>query len=88
MAGVLILNSVLDGREASIRVRNYFFEVHGALGVLAFEIMDVRFNEQEKVWIVRCGFFTSILAPQKTYFEVRVSEDGKIQEVTQTTGPQ
>lgn len=41
---MLIMEGGIDGREASLRARKYFEEVHGQLSVIAFTIEEVEYN--------------------------------------------
>lgn len=78
---VFKLSSKIDGREASKIVKQYFEELHGMYGVLIFSIEDVKFDKDQKLWEVRCGFFPSLAAGKKDYYKVKVSDDRKIVDV-------
>ena len=69
--------SELDGREASLKVRKYFEEAHGPLGVLMFEVVEASFREDK--WHIRCKFYPSLIATDKVCYEVVVdAKNGRI----------
>lgn len=70
-----------DGRAATFAVKKYFDEAYGVFGAIGFEVDDVGYSEQSKAWTVRCRFFLSLNATQKTPYEVTVAEDGRILKV-------
>lgn len=41
---MLIMEGGIDGREANLRARKYFEEVHGQLSVITFTIEEVEYN--------------------------------------------
>jgi len=74
--------SELDGREAALKVREFFHDTHGPLGVLMFEVESADFNGGK--WHIRCSFYPSFLATAKVRYEVVVdAESGRILEVNQ-----
>jgi len=79
-------NVSIDGREATRRVKQYFLEVHGQFGMMGFRVLEVRHDEQQQQWVVRCAFY-----PGATFFEleyeVRVSDSGDILAVSKTEPP-
>jgi len=74
----------IDGKEATLKVRKYFEEAHGPLGVIAFEIEEVAYKEEKKVWRIVCKFYPSLAATNKMRYEVEVdAKNGKILGVKQ-----
>ena len=67
----------VDGREATLKVRDYFVEVHGPYAVIGFSVENVSWNEAKKEWEVQCSFFPGMV-PTRDYYEVTISEDGGI----------
>ncbi|MEM2971767.1 MAG: hypothetical protein QW270_05020 [Candidatus Bathyarchaeia archaeon] len=75
---------ILDGREASLRVKKYFEEVHGVFRVVAFDVEDVSYDENEQAWTIVCNFFDGLLAAYKIRYKVKVdAKDGRILDVKQ-----
>ena len=74
----------IDGKEATLKVRKYFEEAHGPLGVIAFEIEEAAYKEEKKVWRIVCKFYPSLAATNKMRYEVEVdAKNGKILGVKQ-----
>lgn len=67
-----------DGRSATLAAKKYFDETYGPWGSIGFEIDDVGYSEQAKAWIVKCRFFQSLVATQKTPYEITIADDGRI----------
>ena len=77
--------SELDGREAALKVREFFHDTHGPLGVLMFEVEKA--IHSGGAWLIRCSFYPSFLARSKVYYDVVVdAESGRILEVKQLEG--
>ncbi|MBI4311022.1 MAG: hypothetical protein HY681_04490 [Chloroflexi bacterium] len=72
---------MIDGREATQRVKDYFLTAHGEFGVLGFQVEGASFNETTKQWVIRSAFLASLGAQKRTTYEVRLSEEGQILEV-------
>jgi hypothetical protein len=80
-------NYKIDGREASLRTKQYFEEVHTTWGVLNFAIRSVEFKVAEQLWGVRCTFDRGIGGPRVNY-KVTIKEDGKVESVAELEEPQ
>ena len=80
-------SSKIDGREASLRTKQYFEEVHTTWGVLKFAIRSVEYNAAEHLWDVRCTFLRSFSGPRAAY-KVTLKDDGTIESVTELEEPQ
>ncbi len=76
---------MIDGKDATQKVREYFLAAHGEWGFIGFQVEHVAFDKQEKVWLVRGSFFPSLAAQQRVLYEVKVSEEGEITEVQRPT---
>lgn len=76
----------IDGREASLRTKQYFEEVHTTWGVLSFAIRAVEYKVSEQLWEVRCTFIRG-LGGSKVNYKVTLKEDGKIDSVTELEEP-
>ena len=72
---------MIDGREATRRVKDYFITAHGEFGVLGFQVEGASFNETTKQWVIRSAFLTSLGAQNRTTYEVWLSDEGQILEV-------
>ena len=81
---MLIMEDGIDGREASLRARKYFEEVHGQLSVIAFTIEEVEYNENEGVWRILCSFYPHINAQSRVRYEVKLDgKEGKVLSIKQ-----
>lgn len=72
---------IMDGRKASRVARDYFYEMHGEQGVVAFRIENVSTEEpllEESVWVIECSFYPSLLARERDYYKVKVSRVGEV----------
>lgn len=76
----------IDGREATRRAKGYFVEVHGEYGVIGFKILEVKHDEQQGEWLVRCTFYPAGAFAELQY-EVRVSDSGDILGVSKIEPP-
>ena len=86
--GEMMEGEVIDGKEATLKVRKYFEEAHGPFGVLVFEIEEAAYKEEKKVWRIVCKFYPSLAATNKMRYEVEVdAKNGKILGVKQL-GPE
>jgi len=75
----------IDGRTASMIVRDYFHETHGPLSALMFEVESAGFSEDK--WLIRCKFYPSPFATAKVRYEVEVdAKNGRILRVKQLEG--
>lgn len=79
-------NYKIDGREASLRTKQYFEEVHTIWGVINFAIRSVEYKAAEQLWEVRCTFMRGLGGPIVTY-KVTLKEDGKVESVTELEEP-
>ncbi|MHC1611011.1 MAG: hypothetical protein ACXQTW_05375 [Candidatus Methanospirareceae archaeon] len=78
------MEEVIDGREASLKVREYFEEVHGLFSVLAFSVEEAAYEEDKKAWEIICNFFPGSSATHSMRYEVEVdARDGRILKVKQ-----
>jgi len=71
----------MDGRKASRTARDYFYEIHGEQGVIAFRIENVSTEEpvlEESRWIIECSFYPSISARERDYYKVKISKTGEV----------
>ena len=70
---------MIDGKAAALAVRAHFEDVHGALSVLGFQLIDIKKNEDENCWEVSCLFYPGLSARAPNEYRVKVdSEDGSI----------
>jgi len=70
---------MITGNEAAIKVRDYFESVHGANAVIAFMVLGMKKNVDEKHWDITCTFFPGVGARQRIGYIVKVDfEDGSI----------
>jgi hypothetical protein len=70
---------MIDGKAAALAVRAHFEDVHGALSVLGFQLIDIKKNEGENCWEVSCLFYPGLGARAQNEYRVKVdSEDGSI----------
>lgn len=70
---------IMDAREATRTVKDYFREVHGDHGCIAFQVATVeRSEDNEPGWVVNCSFYLSIHDIIQAHYTVRVREDGSI----------
>lgn len=76
----------IDGREASLRTKQYFEEVHTTWGVMNFTIRSVEYKVAEQLWEVRCTFIRNLGGPRVAY-KVTLKEDGKVESVTELEEP-
>lgn len=76
------MSEVVDGRVAALKVKQSFIDVHGPMGVIAFEVRDILFDETNQTWKVTCGFFTGFLSAAKFFYDVVVDSNGTIRGVT------
>lgn len=75
---------ILDGREVSLKVKKYFEEVHGVFRVIAFDVENASYDENEQAWTIMCNFFDGLVAAYKMRYKVKVdAKDGKILDVKQ-----
>lgn len=61
----------LDAGAAALRVREMFEEVHGAYGVLGFELGSVTRKGDE--WLVECSFWPGLGTREKVSYRVRIN---------------
>lgn len=66
----------MDAHQASQLVKEYFFDLHGQWGVIAFQVESVL--EQNQGWEVTCSFLDSVNAGARTHYDVHVNSDGKL----------
>lgn len=72
---------MITGNEAALKVRDYFESVHGANAVIAFMVMNLKKNMEEKQWVVSCSFYPGVGARKRIGYKVNVDfEDGSINE--------
>jgi len=83
VGGVNISEEVSDGRIASLKVKEYFEELHGTYGVLNFNVEDVEYDEKSKVWYVVCNFYPNLFAAYKLRYKVTIDNKGRIFNVQQ-----
>lgn len=79
---------IIDGREATLKARQYFVETHGSNAVIAFEVKDVVYDEKDLTWKVSCGFFSSYMSLIKSFYDVTVDSKGRIMKVTKIPPPE
>ena len=77
----------MDAHAATKKVKQYFHEMNGDYGSLAFQVESVERDESktEESWVVICSFFRSMADPKRSTFSVRVSAVDGIQKVTPLT---
>lgn len=74
----------LDGRQASLKVREYFETVHGSFRVIGFDVEEVAYDESTQTWTITCNFFEGILSNYKVRYKVKLdAKDGRILDVKQ-----
>lgn len=71
----------MDGREATQKVKDYFVETNGLWGVIAFAVENVEFDQASGNWIIECSFLPAMMAPEKYFYKVIVSDNGNIEKV-------
>jgi len=72
----------IDGREATLRTKQYFEESLGSFGVISFEIKSVKFDDVKSLWEVLCSFERGF-SGQAVSYQVTLKEDGDIVSVKQ-----
>lgn len=75
------IKPVKDGKDASLRCRQYFEEVHGTYGVYNFKVIDVGYEKKDDVWSVRCEFapwMSGTQPPQMLEYDVGVKGSGEV----------
>jgi hypothetical protein len=75
----------IDGRQAARFAQNFFIEQYGSFGVVLFEVTNVDYDEEKKMWAVTCGFYRTLVAPQMEFYTVLVHSDGRIASVKKAT---
>lgn len=68
----------LDGRTASLKARDYLVTMHGNFSVWNFQVEEVEFNEQTKIWIITCSFSPGMFDPQRLNYEVQITDEGDL----------
>ncbi len=72
---------MITGNEAALKVRDYFESVHGANAVIAFTVLNMKKNMDEKHWVVSCSFYPGVGARKRIGYILKVDfEDGSINE--------
>jgi hypothetical protein len=74
----------IDGREASRRVREYFWDLHGDFALAGFRIELVEYRPDERTWYVKCRITVSGVP---WVYEVLLTDDGDIQKVVRIDEP-
>ena len=79
----------MDAHAATKKVKQYFQEMNGEGGSVAFQVESVERDAryEGETWVVICSFFRSIHAPERTTFSVLVSAASGIEKVTPLTPP-
>jgi len=71
----------IDAVTVTNTVKAYFENYNPQLGFLLFRIESVDPNDKPGVWIVKCSFKASFGSTKRLYYELHVSNNGKISEV-------
>jgi hypothetical protein len=69
----------MDARQATKTVKDYFSEMHGSHGSVAFRVEAVEYADP--LWEVTCSMFASLEAQQRSHYLVAVRSDGSIDRV-------
>jgi len=78
----------MDAREATALVKQYFTDINGAYGCVAFQVLGVsRVKGNPSPWIVQCSFFTSVMGGARQHYEVTVDDETNIQKVERLDPP-
>ncbi|HID27742.1 MAG: hypothetical protein ACE5KT_01605 [Methanosarcinales archaeon] len=72
---------MVDAREASLKVRDYFEELHEPFGSILFRIENVQIDKEGN-WIVECSFY--LLSKDKVHYRVIVdAKTGELRKVSE-----